>query len=238
MEAFQAVVFKIFNFFKKQPLRLLLVVIPLTLALVLPPLITELTRRGRNIHLENRASLNISDKEIKNLQLHLANLLGDEDLNVVIRTESITYSTSNQQTTANFLIDIDSIAQTYAVTIYDTDLALESPSVEIKCSKISDSKYPDSECQSPSNTSRSLDLHLPYETKLSSGEKIYVKDITVEPNGKNIQIYLYSCEDENPKTDETKNLIHDWVENTVKDPLSSRYIYHVRTGYCAGDPIF
>jgi hypothetical protein len=238
METFQSVIFKIYNFFKKQPLRLLFIIIPLILALVLPPLISELTRRGRNIHLENRASLKISDKEIKNLQLHLANLLGDQDLDVVIRTDSISYATSDQQTTANFLIDIDSLKQTYAITIYDTDIALESPSVEVKCPKISDSKYPDSECQTPSNTSHDLNLHLPYETKLSSGEKVYVKDITIEPNGKNIQIYLYSCEDENPKTEETKNLIRNWVENTVKDPLAKYYVYRIRTGYCKDDPIF
>lgn len=190
----------------------------------------------------------IPSNDVNSLKHYLEKVLSqinhDNVRDAIIREDSITISDQKYENDtfhqASFLIDIDSIQQTYQVnmTWYDTKKGYEGERLQISCPKISDSKYPDSECNSPSGTSHNVDLHLPYETKLSSGEKLYVKNTTIERNGKTLQIYLYSCDNDNSNsTTEAESLIRNWVKNTVKDPLADKYQYHVRTGYCENDPI-
>lgn len=66
-------------------------------------------------------------------------------------------------TTARFLLDIDSLKQTYAVTVSWSDEVELSDSLAIDCPRASEMKYPETVCYGMFNDSYSLDLYLPYE---------------------------------------------------------------------------
>lgn len=161
---------------------------------------------------------------------------------VHIRENSFSSSTQTSEqgvaTTYSFLIDIASLKQTYSVKIYEATYPLTDRSVIISCPNIHDSKYPNSSCSGNYDSdSTSLKNNLPYETKLPSGEKVIVKNLTYgSRGGPTVEIYLYSCNNPTPPLKETESLIINWVKNTVKDPLAinydNYYQYHVRYGYC------
>lgn len=154
---------------------------------------------------------------------------------VVATQES--FSNGSTYYTLSFLVDIDSILQTYAASIsWYNQPSNADDTLNLSCPKISESKYPDSYCQTFDSRDQGIDLWLPHELTLDTGEKAVVKDTTIEQNGKTLQIYLYSCDDPNPPLKATEEVVKSWVEDTVKDPLADKYQYHVRYGYCPNDP--
>lgn len=151
-------------------------------------------------------------------------------------TSSKSYPDGSIYYTSSFFVDIDSIRQTYSASIsWYNQSSNADDTINLTCPKISDSKYPESTCQTFDSNNNDVNLWLPYELTLDTGEKVIVKDTTIERNGKTLQIYLYSCDDLNPPLEDTEGIVKTWVKETVKDPLADKYQYHVRYGYCPGD---
>lgn len=80
----------------------------------------------------------------------------------VIRDGTYEEETNNEITTAKFLLDIDSIKQTYAVTVSWSDTVELSDYVAVDCPSQDMMKYPDTVCYGMYNDTYSLDLYLPY----------------------------------------------------------------------------
>ena len=202
----------------------------------------------------NRDELSkISDSDINNFRNELLILLrnynaigvDDEVSDVVIR-EGSEISSTNVDTDGGywkettFLIDIDSLKQTYTVKIIESDEKLDGITAQIYCPKLTESKYPESECRGiyySDNTS--IEYRLPYEFSLENGEKVLVKNVdTIKKQGewKNIvQVYLFSCKDKNPPVEEAEKAVREWVKGTGDE--FEFYTYNIRTGYCEGDAI-
>lgn len=80
----------------------------------------------------------------------------------VIRDGTYEESFENDITTATFLLDIDSLRQTYKVTVSWSDKVELYDAVEINCPPKDQMKYPETVCYGMYNNTYSLDLYLPY----------------------------------------------------------------------------
>lgn len=140
-------------------------------------------------------------------------------------------------TVMTFLIDIDSLKQTYRVQITDTNQETMDVTAYIICPRATERKYSDTECRGHYGTDgNDVGLYLPYSGKLGTGEKYLVKTITMTSTGDEIlQVYLYSCDEKNPPVIEAETAAREFV-NSVGDN-GNGYIYNVRVGYCEGDAI-
>ncbi|MBR1795888.1 hypothetical protein IJ765_01320 [Candidatus Saccharibacteria bacterium] len=165
------------------------------------------------------------------------NLTKSDDIDVSIREDTIhTFTEINHSintTTSAFIVDIDSVKQTYQVKVLNATGDYVGIYTQINCPKVSEMKYPNTECIGRfGDSSKKVEHHLPYETKLASGEKLIIKSIA----GSNIlQIYLYSCDQKSPKIKETEELVKNWIKEIGDD--ANLYQLNVRTGYCEGDTI-
>lgn len=191
----------------------------------------------------------ISGDMQKNIKIQLIKLLQEQNLitekdtvnDVKIREGSFANITkltdSGNVKTSSFLIDIDSLHQTYRITAYEaTNQVLPDLAVQITCPKTDEIVYSDSKCVGTYETGASVSHNIPYTANLPSGEKYIIKSITSTNKGEHIlQIYLYSCDSKDIPTAETEEIVRQWVTDLGDDV--DYYTYNVRTGYCEGDAI-
>ena len=202
------------------------------------------------INIVNNEQLNsIGGAEIDSFRLSLLHMLEGQSLiekngdrlDVAVRDGSVKrfrqFVDGKEQVVANFIIDIDSLEQTYDVTVYKNDELSEHKKVAIKCPKVDVRKYDDACVGVDGNANKSVELFLPYEMKLVSDERVLVKKLGYNEKGLlDLQIYLYSCDEKNPPVVEAQNAVRKWVES-LGDPIAEFYTYNIRTGYCEGDAI-
>lgn len=79
-----------------------------------------------------------------------------------IRDGSYEEITENDITTATFLLDIDSLKQTYFITVSWSDVVELHDYLSIDCPSQSEMKYPETVCYGMYNNTYSMDLYLPY----------------------------------------------------------------------------
>lgn len=234
-----------------KPLRWLIVIIPfvIVIAVLIFVLVGMLIpKKYEDIILENPQVISdkISSGEMKQFRYELLYFLephyvaeGTVVSDIYIRSDSVasfkTYDSAGDYNRISFLIDIDSIQQTFEVNILSTDVEQTDSKVKITCPKVSESKFPDSVCDDATSIEMlpSVKNYLPHEMALASGEKVLVKKI-IYKSGIQLEIYLYSCDEKNPPMEETKELVKKWVEEIGDE---RNYNYNVRTGYCEGDTI-
>lgn len=239
---------------KRKVMLSLIVIVALALAGVL--VWNIIPRDYDKVNVTNAEELltKVGNEELNNFRQELLNLLrgngviGEDETvdDVVVREGTVVSSTDTYREdeywkTTTFLVDIDSIKQTYSVKIVESDENMEGVTAQIYCPKLSESKYPESKCSGLYySDNSSIEYRLPYEMKLESGEKVLVKALdTVKKQGrwKNIvQVYLYSCDENNPPVSETEKMVRKWVDE-VGDGFKDYYTYNIRTGYCEGDAI-
>lgn len=231
-----------------------LLIIPIlaaVIALLIILIFNILPSESDRIVLKNPSALaSVSRSDAKKFKTSLVRLLEANGLisaenlvdDVEIRADSVStftdYSDGRELKTTTFLVDIDSLAQTFFVTIYDSNKPLTDLAVQITCPTLDDSKYPNSTCVGVyGDTSQSVSAHLPYEFSLASGEKVLVKKLESSSDGKQIlQIYLYSCDASNPPISATETAIKNWLD-ALADPNRDYHTLNVRSGYCPGDAI-
>lgn len=91
----------------------------------------------------------------------------------VIREGTYEETTEDDITTATFLLDIDSLKQTYSVTISWSNTVKLSDGLAINCPRKDEMKYPETVCYGMYNDSYSLDLYLPHDLVVSENGKEY-----------------------------------------------------------------
>ena len=219
---------------------------------IIVAIVLNLPKKYDNLSITNSEAI----KEVNRDQMYefkekLYNMLLEKKLieegttidDVTVREDSVVSYTKydndkNKIKTTTFLVDIDSIKQTYRVKIIDTDVELTDLAVQITCPLVADMKYKDSVCEGLyGSSSKQAQNNLPYEATMPSGHKVYVKSLEPTMGGsKLLHIYLYSCDEKNPPITETKDFVHEWVKK-LGDENVEFYTYDVRTGYCEGDTI-
>ena len=123
-----------------------------------------------HIEVVNESDTNIPDDNWRGLKNELWDLIQDNvsdvtqsDIDdVVIRDGTYTETTENDITTAKFLIDIDSLKQTYAVAVSWSNSVELYDYTSIDCPPLAQMKYPETVCYGRDNDTYSLDLYLPH----------------------------------------------------------------------------
>lgn len=174
----------------------------------------SLTRQDNRVAIYNNAHNNIPiDKweAIKQklwyvIKVNIANV--DENYldDIAIRENSYLESEDNidgaKVYEASFLVDIDSLKQTYRVTTRwskSKDVIFSDPPTSIECPPKFLMKYPETECRGMTTTTASPQLYLPYSKKNDDGITIY--DITQDnTSSKTIKVLVWDCEYEKNKT--------------------------------------
>lgn len=238
---------------KKRIMKVVVIIAVLVLVLVgLAVLVWQLIpKRQDKVTVQNANELGLSGQSFDEFRLYLLDQLeqqgyvekGIDVSDVAVREGSVESFTEKVGTdkvmkTTSFLVDIDSIQQTFRVKVYDYTGTLTDLPVMINCPMASETKYPGSECNGVyGSTSKSIRNNLPHEIKLTTGEKVLVKSIGVTRDGQQlVQVYLYSCNEKNPPLTETERAVKNWVE-ALGDPAREYYTYNIRPGYCEGDAI-
>ena len=235
---------------QKPTLKRIIIISAIVIAgLLLIPLIIALTPKEYDaLKVQNSSSQavsKISTEDFNTFRTYLIRHLRQQKMiaedatidDVAIREDTVKVSSSGHahndgSVVSSFLVDIDSVKQTYKITIVRSPEEMTDIPVQINCPHISQMKYPEVECIGYyGDSSKKVEHHLPYETKLTSNEKVIVKSLA----NFTIQVYLYSCDQKSPKTKETEELIKNWIKEIGDD--ASLYQLNVRTGYCEGDTI-
>ena len=126
----------------------------------------------------------------KNVQGVDQNVINDAK----IREGTFSKKENEDEISVRFVLDIDSIEQTYVVaTGWTKDLSVIRD-VTINCPPVSEMKYPDTVCRGMYNNTESLDLYLPYivKSKVEGGGA----DIYIDGNefNRTIDVYLSTCD--------------------------------------------
>lgn len=146
------------------------VVIQIIIILLIVVWANTLLQPRTHVDVVNEETTNIPDSDWQGVKDELWNLVQSNvagvtqaDVNdVVIREGTYTETTENEITTAKFLIDIDSLKQTYAVVVSWSDSVELYDSISIDCPTLDQMKYPETVCYGRTNNTYSLDLYLPH----------------------------------------------------------------------------
>lgn len=221
-------------------------IITLLVLILIPKNYNRVTVTNQNtLSSLSRKEFNDFREELLNL-LEVNNLISETEKvsDVTVREDTVS-SISEYQTdgkllrTTTFLIDIDSLKQTYSVLVFGGNVKMPGYTTQITCPLSSETHYPDSKCNGLLGNSSSTFVrnNLPHELKLASGEKILIKKLEVSKDHNQVlQIYLYSCDDNAPPISKTQTAVKDWVKS-LGDKSVDTYTYNVRSGYCTGDAI-
>lgn len=133
----------------------------------------------------------------------------------VIREGTYEETMNNDITTATFLLDIDSLKQTYAITVSWSNKEVLSDYMSIDCPPQSKMKYSETVCYGMYNNTYSLSLYLPYGASPDDVEDAIAAPyyyITGDEDEKTINIMVSVCDVEKYKKEAM-----DYLEST---PLS------------------
>ena len=131
---------------------------------------------------------------------------------VVIREGTYEESTENDITTATFLVDIDSLKQTYLITVAWSDKVELYDYMTVNCPPQNQMKYPETVCYGMYNNTYSLDLYLPYGVSPSESEDVPTAPhyyITGDEDAKKIDIMVSVCD-----VDKYKKEAMDYLNST------------------------
>ena len=176
---------------------------------------------------ENNQQTNIPDAEWKGIKDRiwtiLSNRIENLDRNeidgVVIRegtySEKVKDSKNGKIHDASFLVDIDSLKQTYDVKVSWADSSrvefMSSP-IYVECPKKSQMKYPETFCYGINTTTASPEIYLPY-TKYKGDEGDYYYTIQLSSYGSNqINVIIRDCDFNKNKEDAEKYLKSTGIE--------------------------
>lgn len=137
------------------------------------------------------------------------------EYDVVIREGSYKESVGDDTTVAKFLVDVDALRQTFAVTFSWPSRGSRVNIMEravINCPKREEMKYPDSFCDGQYNNSTDLDLYLPYTKYDANSNPLY--QITYYDGW--IMVSLQTCGDEK-LTAQYRAEVDAWLKDTKID---------------------
>lgn len=159
---------------------------------------------------------NIPSGEIKKIREKLVDVIHnntkDFDSTVVYRGVASDYKeTSKDKTnTANFVVDFDSILESYKVSVTWPDPNDGSPNIIISCALLS-GKYPKTACMTESNSSSDITGYLPYIGEDVAGEKY---KITANYDGGNLYLEIKS----NGNIEQAVTAAKEWLKKLDFNP--------------------
>ena len=131
----------------------------------------------------------------------------------VIREDSLNKDLGGEIKVASFIVDIDSLQQTYQIVLNWSDTEEVLDNVSIECANRSELKFPDTECHGMTTSSDSIDYLLPNTLNLENGQKIQLEYGFTTSDGKEIvKIVVGSCGNKDLEKD-ALSVTEKWVKS-------------------------
>ena len=150
----------------------LLVVCQAVFVVVLVLIVQGLMNGREYVKIEDTAGVNlpekvrefVADNIWETIKGNVENVSRNDIDDVVVREETYSETVEDDEdlVRANFIVDIDSIKQTYAISAGWSRGGEVVYEVIVNCPPIDEMKYPETVCYGDYNNSFSLDLYLPY----------------------------------------------------------------------------
>ena len=134
-----------------------------------------------NVKINFSEDVSIPGGEIRKIREKLVNVISNNTENF---SRSVTYvgnardyeeDKGDKYSTATFIVDFDTISESYAVSVTWPASDDDSPNIIIAC-PLMDSKYPETPCKTEYNDSSDITGYLPYEGTLPSGAKFKINE--------------------------------------------------------------
>lgn len=136
---------------------------------------------------------------------------------IKIREGSYEEETSGGVTTGTFIVDIDSLRQTYVITAEwssDKDV-IHTDDVYIMCPKLDQIIYEGSTCEALESSSSDLAYYLPYFLTMEDGTDIQVSANYRDPNNPYIEVLVQTACGDKELAERAKEYTINWVRDTV-----------------------
>ncbi len=129
----------------------------------------------------------------------------------------------NGTVNASFIIDIDSIQQTYVVNIaWINKPTLETIIPIIDCPTVEENKYPGSYCKGTYRDTNDLSVYLPHIIPAKHDENVWDVQITGDKESKKIDVYIENC-----KPEELKRKAQEYLNSIPADLSNYTIEYHI-----------
>ena len=158
----------------------------------------------------------ILEEQLKNVVLKNPDINEKDISTATIREGSYSEQTKDNVTTAHFIIDLDSIKQTYTVSFSWSDNVNIPNSTYIECPTLKENKYPDSKCIGMYTTSDSPELYLPYKGTTVSGLSYQISLKYYNGGGEYLEVSTKDCQN----LEDAKKAAEEWLKTTpLKQPI-------------------
>ena len=161
---------------------------PFIIITIIAIILTVVLNPEPNVRINFSEKTNIPSSEIKKVRTKLVQTLrnntADFNAQTIYEGEARGYSevVADGITTASFIVDFDSIQESYFVSVFWPDAEGGSQNVSVSCPLL-DSKYPNTACNTEWNSTRFIESYLPYIGEISFGKK-YKLDTGYDKNKK------------------------------------------------------
>ena len=135
---------------------------------------------GPKVEIVFDTKTNIPGEELTNIRSVLVDVIkaniNNFDKNTVYKGTARDYqeTVDGKNGTADFIVDFDSISESYKVEVSWPNPDSSAPNVVVSCPLL-DSKYPDTPCLTEVNDSSEIVSYLPYEGSFSDGKKYKIE---------------------------------------------------------------
>lgn len=150
--------------------------------------------------------------------------LDKSELSYSIRKDSYSANVEDGVGEAVFLVDVDSVKQTYRVSIVWSEESGSTPDdIVIDCPRKDEMKYPETVCHGMYNDSYSLDLYLPQDLiAVENGQEHYYGAVYEGENTNEIDAVLLVCD-----LDKARKLADDYLGTIPLDLSSYKINYEI-----------
>ena len=209
----------------------------LTLIAVIVVAIVAIINSEPKVEISFSEEVDIPGGELKRVRAKLVNVIRnntiDFDSGIVYKGSARDYTESSVDDfkTANFVVDFDSISESYAVSVTWPNPDDGAPNIIISCPLLN-SKYPETPCFTEVNSSSDIVGYLPYSGKLASGEEYKIVG-RYDDNGElYVEVQVNSCGNETIM-DMALTAAREWIFKIYLNP--DDYLLYVPGDICEND---
>ena len=214
------------------------VLIPIIVAIV-----SDITRERPVLKITNldAISTRLPSSEWETLEIYIQRYIQEvnnadisKPILAEIRPDSyLEKSNDDSDIEVDFIIDIDELKVTYKVYhAYTTDKGKLVGDTIINCPAYSQLKYQEQECEGMfGSTAKNIELYLPYEGKIKSGEPFYVSYKYYTNGEPYIEVAINSCGDKKI-LDQALELTKEYLQSNSVNP--DDFIFEVPSRFCPG----
>ncbi len=223
------------NLLGEKPLKKLILILSSLFIAILSISIIFIIINQPKVNISFPDGTNIPDSELVKIRKVLYGVIKDNSDNFDdkityegIAREYQEYSNTSEKTTATFIVDFDSIKQSYFITInWPADKDDDIPNYIIDC-PLEKSKYTETKCHTESSSNTNISSFLPHIDKLKSGQE-YTIAYKYNNTVPYIEIQVNSCGNSNILDDALASS-KEWIKKINLNP--DDYQFYLPSNLC------